>query len=363
MPEGRRILLISPKLDLRGTSLYTVNLAIGLRRAGHQPHVISDRGYFVAELEEHSIPHSELPLTGSLSHDLFRVRDLVDKIQAHEPDIIHFQTEILAPIAAIAARVMRRPYFLTAHSLHPRRMWLGSKHIQRLITISQETREALVNDARAPRHLISVIPNGVDVTPVAPPPEAPKEGEKKRAPIVGALTRLEQVKGLSYFLESARLILQKPNVPHPFFFVAGEGPDDSRLRRQLREKQLQERVTISLPAIDHRLLLSRYDVFVLSSLSEGLGIFLLEAMALGKPVVAAGSGGVFSIIEDGVNGFLVPKGNAERISERIIELLGSEELRKRLGRAAREFVRQKYPLESMIEKTLEVYGIDRKSVV
>ncbi len=357
MPAARRVLLISPRLDLRGTSLYTVNLAIGLKRAGHLPHVISDGGYFVAELLENAIPHTPFDLSGSFANDLFRVRELMAIIQQLDPQVLHFQTEHLAPIASVVARLLKRPYFLTAHSLQQRRLWLSSPHLSRLITISQETREALVNDARVPRSLISVVPNGVDISPIPSAEETPAGTKVTPPPIVGALTRLERVKGVSFFLEAARLILDRPNVPHPFFFVAGEGPDDHRLRRQIRDRQLSERVTISLPAIDHRRLLTRFDVFVLPSLSEGLGIFMLEAMALEKPVVAAGSGGVFSIIEDGANGLLVPKGNAEGIADKTIELLENEDQRHRLGRAAREFVREHYPLEAMVRQTLDVYGI------
>ena len=110
-------------------------------------------------------------------------------------------------------------------------------------------------------------------------------------------------------------------------------------------------------------LLKQADIFMLISDWEGLPLSILEAMRAGLPVIASDVGGVKEAVEDDVNGFLIPKGDAGLLKDRLISLLSSEELRLRMGKASRKKFQRGFTISQMVEKTISVYNsaIARKS--
>ena len=98
-----------------------------------------------------------------------------------------------------------------------------------------------------------------------------------------------------------------------------------------------------------------FDVFVLSSVTEGISLTLLEAMASGLPVVVTNVGGNPEVVVDGETGFLVPPKNPEKMAEAIITLLKNKELAKKMGVAGRKRVEEKFSLERMVREYEEIY--------
>jgi glycosyltransferase involved in cell wall biosynthesis len=96
-------------------------------------------------------------------------------------------------------------------------------------------------------------------------------------------------------------------------------------------------------------------VFVMPSYYETFGISVLEAMAFGLPVVATSAGGLPEVVEDGVTGILVPPGDPRALSEAITGLLRDSRLRRRLGEAGRERVQTEFAVESIVDRTLDLY--------
>jgi len=101
--------------------------------------------------------------------------------------------------------------------------------------------------------------------------------------------------------------------------------------------------------------LAAFSVFVLPSIIEGLPIVLLEAMAMGKPVVASQVGGVPEIVEDGVTGLLVPSGSSESLGKAIITLLGDPETQTRMGKSGKQRVKTLFSLQQSVGKIEELY--------
>jgi glycosyltransferase involved in cell wall biosynthesis len=98
-----------------------------------------------------------------------------------------------------------------------------------------------------------------------------------------------------------------------------------------------------------------FDVFVLSSVTEGLGTSLLDAMACGKPIVATSAGGIPEVVEDGVTGLLVPPRDHHALAQAIVRLLKDAGMRERLGAAGRARACEHYSAERMVQETLRVY--------
>jgi glycosyltransferase involved in cell wall biosynthesis len=127
--------------------------------------------------------------------------------------------------------------------------------------------------------------------------------------------------------------------------IAGDGP-------------LRDRVPDALGAVPHaevERLLERASVVVAPSEREGFGLAAAEAMAFGRPVVAAAGGGLLELVSDGVTGLLVPPRDAEALRTAVERLLADPELRERLGKAARSRARERFGWDAVIERTIDVY--------
>ena len=101
--------------------------------------------------------------------------------------------------------------------------------------------------------------------------------------------------------------------------------------------------------------LEAIDIYCLPSLQQGLGVVMLEAMALGRPVIASGVGGVMSVIEDNVHGLIVPPSDSRSLADRIIELLQDREKARRIAAAGQQMVRDRFNENRMLDEILQVY--------
>ena len=165
-------------------------------------------------------------------------------------------------------------------------------------------------------------------------------------PVVGSAGPLETPKGLPYFLGAAARVRKR--FPETRFLLSGSGPEEGNLRRLARELGLEEAVTFAPNLLDFSAGLAATDVFCLPSLSQGLGATMLEAMALGKPVVASGVGGIDSVIEDGVTGLIVPPARGAALAEKIGSLLADPDRARRIGAAGRDEVRRRFGASRMV---------------
>jgi glycosyltransferase involved in cell wall biosynthesis len=173
-----------------------------------------------------------------------------------------------------------------------------------------------------------VIPNGVQIPEQVGPPVEPPE-----VLYVGRLSPEKNVDTLIEALGDLNLV------------VAGDGP-------------LRDLVPNALGAVPHAevgRLLERASVVVAPSEREGFGLAAAEAMAFGRPVVAAAGGGLLELVSDGETGLLVPPRDAEALRAAVERLLADAELRERLGQAARARARERFGWDAVIERTLDVY--------
>jgi len=169
--------------------------------------------------------------------------------------------------------------------------------------------------------------------------------------IVGTMGRLKPVKDIHHFLEAARTILEaRVDV---VFLVVGEGPLEHELRETAREFRIDDRVYFLGFREDAIEILSTMDVFVLTSLHEGIPLSLLEAMCLGVPVVATKVGGIPEVIEDGCSGLLVELGDEKATAAAILAMLSPKA--KGMVREAKRRVLQEFSVERMASRTEQVY--------
>jgi glycosyltransferase involved in cell wall biosynthesis len=148
------------------------------------------------------------------------------------------------------------------------------------------------------------------------------------------VANLRPVKGVDVFLESARLVLD--SVPGINFIVAGEGEERKRLKGICRQLKLDSSVKLIGVISDVIPLLRASDIGVLSSSSESLSNAIIEYMAAGLPVVCTDVGGNRELVHDGLNGFLVPPGDPQKLADAIVKLVNDPDLRIKMGRESRQ---------------------------
>jgi glycosyltransferase involved in cell wall biosynthesis len=205
---------------------------------------------------------------------------------------------------------------------------------------------------------VLAIPNGIDTARFRPPPEF-DAGEVKRELLGGDyrmvtnVARLVPQKGQSYLVEAAaRVVEGRADVR---FALVGDGPLRSEIMDQASALGISDKVVITGIRADVPRILAASDVFVLSSLWEGMPLSLLEAMAAGSPAVATDVGGVAEVLDHGALGTMVPPGDPAALAVAIAGCLDHPESAGERAREAQSFAEQKYGMQTMIRKWEQVY--------
>ena len=352
MPDAQkpRALLLAGRLEVRARSAYTLRLARGLSAEGFASTIVcadaSRLSHAVREplgiqvYKELDRPAWGLVVRAGL------LRDLRDA----PPDLVHVQSPEMLGCGTYLARKLGVPAIVTfpAAPAGIDRFTRADPIILRAVAISKSVAADLLGVSRFPADRLRVIHSGVD--------EEAEEGHvlpPGRVPVVGSAGPLETPKGLPYFLGAAARV--RGRFPETRFLLSGSGPEEGNLRRLARELGLEEAVTFAPNLLDFSAGLAATDVFCLPSLSQGLGATMLEAMALGKPVVASGVGGIDSVIEDGVTGLIVPPARGAALAEKIGSLLADPDRARRIGAAGRDEVRRRFGASRMVAETAALY--------
>jgi glycosyltransferase involved in cell wall biosynthesis len=239
-------------------------------------------------------------------------------------------------------------------------LWLAGR-TNHVIAIGEGNRTALMRDEAVPPDRITVVTNTVDVARF----QAAQETQQLRtelglgadARIVTIIGRLTDQKGHRFFLETARLV--HADDPAARFLIVGTGPLAGELRHQAAALGLGDIVHFLGARRDIPEILASTDVFVISSLFEGLPLVLLEAMAAGKAIVTTDIDGCRELIEDGVRGLRTPPRAPREQAAAIRRLLRDPALRNELGRSARDYVLAHCSVDAMVRDVERV--LDRFS--
>ena len=229
------------------------------------------------------------------------------------------------------------------------------RQIELFIAASAAIKAILVQDG-IPASRIVVVHDGIDVERVAK--VAPADLHQtfwfpKGAPVIVNVGALVGHKGQKFLVDAMAHVRRQ--VPDAQLVIFGEGDLREPLTRQIRELGLDKHVVLAGFREDVLALTRSADLFVMSSVTEGLGSAVLDAMALGLPVVGTRAGGIPEAVEDGVTGLLVPPGRSEALAEAIVRMLNDPSARQRMGTAGRARVEEEFGVERLVEGTLAAY--------
>jgi len=332
--------------------------------------VLLNEGQLAANLRRLGVPVAILDETRINSLGI--LIGLVRILREQRIDLVHTHRYKDTVLGLMAARIAGVPHAVrTMHGLpEPMKRWAHLKFglyealekvalrfwADQVIAVSKDM-AGILRRSGYPADRITHIHNGIDVGAVRPlrsRQEVRRElGVEPETYLIGAVGRLSPVKGHANFLRAARLVLHKQ--PRAKILIIGDGPLNAELRAMATELRIDGACIFAGHRTDVHDLLPAMDVFVLPSLSEGIPMALLEAMALGTPVVATAVGGIPEVVSHRVNGLLVHSGDERALSDACVALTVDRDLAGRLVANGRRTVEQAFSCTQNGQALTRVY--------
>jgi glycosyltransferase involved in cell wall biosynthesis len=334
---------------------------VALHGFGHYWEVLRSWGVPVHTLIPHGSAEAAIPLI-FLRLFCLLARNRYDVVHTH----LIGANVLAAPLAALYQVPVRFTHDQTHDDVREYSFlyrWLdtlANRLNHRVIAVSSSIRTFLCRKEGIPADKISVIYNSVDLLRFSPKsdPKARTEARQRLglpadALLVGGVGRLRYQKNFALFLEVAAEVCAR--LPQALFLIAGEGPERTKLEEMSQKLGIASRVRFLGFVKDMPEFYQSLDLLLLTSHFEGTPLTVLEAMAMGVPVVASQVDGVEEVLEDGRDGFLAPPGNRKAFVEKVCRVLQDRSLRQKLSQVGQEKVGRHFSAEAMAHQVEALY--------
>lgn len=347
-----------------GVERHVLGMLAGLRSAGHIAHLIV---FHDGELAAQARAQGDMPvvLPGSNRSLLSTARQLAQLLADRHVSLVHVHGYKAAVFCAIARLWRRFALVKTEHGM-PEPMaggllsTLHDRAYHRLDALAMRSTSAAICYVTRDLEVIrrqthagmrtAIVPNGIAPMRVTDYPRPPEyEHNRLNAVIVG---RLERVKGHQFAIEALAADSRLRAVD---LQIIGCGPTDAELRALASERQLSDQIHFLGFRRNVYDYIAHCDALLMPSLHEGLPYTLLEAMALGRPIIASRVGGLAEVLEDGRSALLVPPGDVPALASALLHLTGNSTLQDSLGANARSVQLEHYSLATMTRTYLSIY--------
>ena len=377
----KKILFVITKSNWGGAQRYVFDLALEAQKRGLDVSVCAGgAGVLLERLKEHNlrtIPLYNLGRDVKVMSDFSVFIKLILLFRSEKPDIVHLNSSKIGGLGALAGRIaLIKNIIFTAHGFAFNEdrgvlqkvflkflYWLIICLCNHTITVSGAMKKQ-VEHWPGVKNKIQVVHNGVEDFKTLPRDEAREklaqksEGLKallKERPeqiLIGSLAELHHIKGHRYALEALK------SLSNICFVSIGEGEERGSIEKFIEKNNIQKRVFLLGHIENGREYLKAFDIFSFTSLSEGLGIAVLEAGIAQLPVVGSEAGGIPEIIENNISGLIVQPKDVRGISEAFEKLVKDAPLRKKLGEELRRKILAIFSCEQMFNNTFSLYHLD-----
>jgi glycosyltransferase involved in cell wall biosynthesis len=363
---AKSIVHVLDSLWVGGLERTVVRLAIAQKEAGDNVQIVTiwGNGPLTASLNEAGIEISCMHKKSGL--DLSTIKN-IRKILLRDVDVVHTHNLLPHYYATAASIGLKLRKISTRHDMGEH---LKGKRIQLLyklslyqtdsvVAVCEAAKRKFINNNIVPEQILSVVYNGIP----PPIPRENKEQDKNSArkklqlplegPIVGSIGRLNIVKGYKTLIAVFAEVIK--TYPTAKLVIVGDGPERKNLQEQINKLEIGENVILLGERNDVEEMLEQFDIFALTSLTEGFSVALVEAAWAGLPIVATDVGGNREIVQDGLTGFLAEPGNLQDLTQKIEKLLSDDHMRRSFGARGRSRAENNWTLDLMRERYQCVY--------
>lgn len=366
-----RVLLLTDSDVFAGTERHMLDLAGALSGRGCAVTLsCPDHAPLSGQAREAGI--AVVPIASRGAVDWRAALVLRGALRRGEFDVVHAHNGRTTLTGAIAVALAGRGRLVaTQHFIQPSRLgrrgfkrigsnmlhrWVG-RRVDRFIAISQATRDGMVQRGDCPERKIVIVPNGITALPQLSPSDQESVraglGVAQGVGLIVCVARLEPEKDVSILIDAmARL----PAAPKAVCVIIGDGSQKTDIDNRIANLGLRSSVRLAGFRSDAAALIGSADMLVLPSRAEPFGLVILEAMALGKPVIATAAGGPLEIVEDGVTGLLTRPGDPDALAAAIADLLTDPARRRAMGSAGHARFNARFTAGHMAAATAAVYA-------
>lgn len=339
-----------------GAETFVTRLTLDLAAAGDEVEIFCPSGRpLMPYLQRHGISALSWKTYGKV--DPRTLIGLAAHIRTHHVDVLHTHLSTATFLGSLAARLARVPCVAHAHGMGTVGWY---RFADQVIAVSEAVRRHLIAEG-IPGHRIHVVRNGVCLSEFTPQPVADAKrvcGLDPRKLRVGIFGRMSPEKGHAVALEAWPWVVREH--PGARLVLAGEGKCEGDLRALVGRLGLGAHVEFPGFLEDPRPCMSACDLVLLPSFKEGLPLSAVEAMAIGRPIVASDAGGLPEVVEDGETGLIVPRGEPQLLTVAINRLLRDPGLRARMGQAGRRRAEERFDGAKQLTALRQVFASARQ---
>jgi glycosyltransferase involved in cell wall biosynthesis len=351
--------------EMGGQECVALDLAKLQRAAGHRVQVLSlsepPDGPMAERFRAAGALTETVPKRGPSFDPTLALR-VAQSLSKAGADIVHTHNPRALVYGAPAAALAGLHAVHTKHGVNPdrsRRMWLrrvASSMVDAYVAVTPTLARVAVERHECDSTQLHVIPNGIDTARFSPNPAARRKlrmelGISETAWVLGTVGRLAPEKNQGLLIDAVAPILD----PRRHLVIVGDGPDREALLERARGTLRPDLIHFTGARDDVEAVLACFDAFALTSESEGLPLVVLEAMAMGLPVVATAVGGVPDVIEAGKTGFLVPASDRIALMKELLLLSKRPQIAQDFAAAGRSMVLARHSSEHMARDYESLY--------
>jgi glycosyltransferase involved in cell wall biosynthesis len=393
----KTILYLVTQAELGGAQRYILDLAKNLN---NEFNIIVSSGEFFAnsefskQLEQAGIKFSIIPhLKRSISpiNDFLAIYEIIKLIKKIKPDVVHLNSSKISILGSLAiflnklnpkSKILNQKLFYTVHGWvfnEPLSHWqklfykyaekITARWKDKIICVSEADRLMAIKEKIAPASKLITIHNGIALIDFLSKEEAkerlitnyelrPPEAGPLRAEITNygivSIGNFYKTKGFEYLIKAIHILVTRYTL-NITCTIIGDGDERENLEKFIKELKLENNFWLLGKINDAAEILNAFDIYVCSSVKEGLPYSIIEAMQAGLPIVATDVGGNSELIKNQTDGILVPAKDPEKLAEEIYNLINNPNIRENLGKITREKALANFTLEKMIEETKKLY--------
>ena len=371
----KTILYLITQSELGGAQRYCFDLAKSLKDEfniivafGEQ----GNKGSLAKKLEEKKITYYTIPnLTRSISpiQDFLALIEIIKLIKKINPDIIHLNSSKISILGSLAGIFSKAKIIYTAHGWvfneplsFPKKTFykyaekFTSIFNDKIICVSDFDHQTALKNKISPSKKLITVHNGIEPIEFLSRQEAREKLNLDNDEfIIGSIGNLYKTKGFTYLVEAIKKLTDSGI--NAKAIIIGEGPERHNLEKIITELNLEKKVILAGRIHQAAKLLSAFDIYVCSSIKEGLSYTVIETMLNGLPIIATKVGGNPELIEEGKTGFLIKPQDSQVLANKINQVITAPNLQQDISTASRIKAQEEFNLAKMIKETKIVYNI------